>query len=96
MLEKYDLTKKADAGSYETTVERYNEQLGVLQRNLRDRNIPVVIVFEGWNAAGITMSIHEITQALDPRGFALYAIDSPTEEERARPFRWRFADGVLW
>ena len=90
MLEKYDLTKKADEGSFETTLERYKEQLGVLQRNLRDRNIPVVIVFEGWNAAGITMSIHEIVQALDPRGFALYAIDSPTEEERARPFLWRF------
>jgi polyphosphate:AMP phosphotransferase len=90
MLEKYDLTKTVDAGSYEKILESYKERLNVLQRTLRDQNVPTVIVLEGWNAAGITMSIHEIVQALDPRGFALHAIEKPTEEERTRPFLWRF------
>ena len=72
------------------TLESYKERLNILQRTLRDQNVPVIIVTEGWNAAGITMGIHEIVQALDPRGFALHAIDSPTAEERARPFLWRF------
>jgi len=90
MLEKYDLTKKADKGTYAKTLESYKERLNVLQRTLRDQNIPAIIVIEGWNAAGITMAVHEIVQALDPRGFTLHAIEKPTEEERERPFLWRF------
>ena len=90
MLEKYDLTKTTDEGAYEKILASYKERLNILQRTLRDQNVPTIIVIEGWNAAGITMSIHEIVQALDPRGFALHAIEKPTDEERVRPFLWRF------
>ena len=90
MLEKYDLTKTADEGTYDKTLASYKERLNVLQRTLRDQNVPTIIVIEGWNTAGITMSVHEIVQALDPRGFTLNAIERPTEEERAHPFLWRF------
>jgi AMP-polyphosphate phosphotransferase len=90
MLEKLDLTKKADEGSYDKSVESLKDRLNVLQRMLRDQKIPTIIVIEGWNAAGITMIIHEIVQALDPRGYALHAIEKSTEEERAHPFLWRF------
>jgi AMP-polyphosphate phosphotransferase len=90
MLEKYDLTKTADEKSYDDTLESLKERLSVLQRALRDQKIPTIIIIEGWNAAGITMAVHEIVQALDPRGYALHAIEKPTEEERAHPFLWRF------
>ncbi len=90
MLEKIDLSKKADDGSYEKTLGSYKERLNILQRALRDQQIPVIIIIEGWNTAGITMTIHEIVQALDPRGYALHSIEKPTYEERARPFLWRF------
>jgi polyphosphate:AMP phosphotransferase len=90
MLETYDLTKTADEESYEKTLASYKERLGILQRTLRDQNVPTIIVIEGWNAAGITESIGEIIQALDPRGFALHSIRKPADEERARTFLWRF------
>jgi AMP-polyphosphate phosphotransferase len=90
MLEKADLTRTTDEGSYEKTLASYKERLNILQRTLRDQGVPTIIIIEGWNAAGITMGIHEIVQALDPRGFALHAIEKPTEEERAHPFLWRF------
>jgi len=90
MLDTCDLTKKADEGSYDKTLGSYKERLNILQRTLRDQQIPVIIVIEGWNTAGITMAVHEIVQALDPRGFTLHAIEKPTDEERAHPFLWRF------
>ncbi len=90
MLDKLDLSKTADEASYEKTLESYKNRLNVLQRTLRDKKIPVIVVIEGWNAAGITMTVHEIVHALDPRGYALHSIEKPTEEERARPFFWRF------
>jgi polyphosphate:AMP phosphotransferase len=90
MLEKCDLTKTVDDEVFNQTISSLKERLGVLQRTLRDQKIPTVIVIEGWNAAGITMVTHEIIQSLDPRGFSLHAISRPTEEERVRPFLWRF------
>jgi AMP-polyphosphate phosphotransferase len=90
MLEKYDLTKKTDDRTYSKEITSLHERLGVLQRALRDKKIPAIIVLDGWNTSGITMSTYEIIQSLDPRGFTLHAIEKPTEEERARPFMWRF------
>ncbi|MDD1695788.1 MAG: phosphate--AMP phosphotransferase, partial [Methanoregula sp.] len=90
MFEKIDLTKKIDEESFEKSLLPLKERLGVLQRTLRDMRIPSIIVIEGWNASGITMSTREIIQALDPRGFTLHAIQKATDEERARPFMWRF------
>jgi polyphosphate:AMP phosphotransferase len=90
MFEKCDLSKTIDDESFDKAITPLKERLGILQRNLRDLNIPSIIVIEGWNAAGITMSVHEIVQSLDPRGFTLHAIDNPSDEERARPFMWRF------
>ena len=90
MFEKFDLTKKIDDVSFEKSMSPLKERLSVLQRTLRDLNIPTIIVIEGWNTAGITMSTREIIQSLDPRGFTLYAIDKATDDERAHPFLWRF------
>lgn len=61
-----------------------------MQREFRDRRIPIIIVVEGWNASGITKVTGELIQFLDPRGFSLYSTGSPTDEERDRPLLWRF------
>lgn len=90
MLDKLDLTRKTDEEKYEATLEEYKDRLSVLQRTLREKKIPTILVIEGWNASGITMTVHEIVHALDPRGYTLYKIEKPTEEERAHPFLWRF------
>jgi polyphosphate:AMP phosphotransferase len=90
MFEKVDLTKKIDDENFEKSLSPLKERLAVLQRTLRDLKIPTIIVIEGWNASGITMSTKEIIQALDPRGFTLHASEKATDEERARPFMWRF------
>ena len=90
MFEKLDLSKSIDDESFEKPIGPLKERLSILQRTLRDLNIPVIIVLEGWNTAGITMCTHEIIQSLDPRGFSLHAIDNPHDEEKARPFMWRF------
>ena len=90
MFEKYDLSKTIDNEEFAKAITPLKEKLSILQRTLRDLEIPVIIVIEGWNAAGITMSTKEIIQSLDPRGFTLHAMDKSTDEERARPFMWRF------
>ncbi len=90
MFEKYDLSKKTDDKTYENEIAPLQSRLGQLQREFRDQRIPIVIVMEGWNASGITMVINELIKNLDPRGFSLHSIGSPADEERNRPFMWRF------
>ncbi len=94
MFARVDLTRKTDDSTFEKEIGPLQKQLGVLQRDLRDRKIPVMIVVEGWNASGITMVMNELIQSLDPRGFSLHSIGSPTDEEQARPLLWRFWEKI--
>jgi polyphosphate kinase 2 (PPK2 family) len=50
----------------------------------------VVVVFEGWDAAGKGGAIRRITQSLDARFYQVISIAAPTDEEKARPYLWRF------
>lgn len=100
MLEKIDLSKKTDKDTFKQLIKEQSGRLGLLQRKLRDAGIPVMIVFEGMGAAGKGTQINRLIQALDPRGFEVFADRKPSEEERMRPFLWRFwtktpADGRI-
>lgn len=90
MLEKIDLNKKADKKTCGSQLKAAGEELGLLQRQCREAGIPVMIVFEGMGAAGKGLQINRLIQALDPRGFDVYACERETEDERMHPFLWRF------
>ena len=90
MLEKIDLSKKVDKKTYRRVMDEAEEKLGLLHRECKDAGIPVILVFEGMGAAGKGVQINRLIQALDPRGFDVYACDRPTEDEQMRPFLWRY------
>lgn len=90
MLEKVDLTKKVSKEKYKKEMERLEVKLGRLQRESKALGIPVMIVFEGFGAAGKGLQIGYLIQSMDPRGFEVYPIKNETEEERMHPFMWRF------
>ena len=73
MLEKIDLSKKVDKKTYRRVMDEAEEKLGLLQRECKDAGIPVILVFEGMGAAGKGVQINRLIQALDPRGFDVYA-----------------------
>lgn len=90
MLEKVDLTKKMSKEEYKTKMPTLEAKLGALQRECKRLGIPVMIVFEGYGAAGKGGRIGRLIQSMDPRGFQVYPIKNETEEERMHPFLWRF------
>lgn len=90
MLEKVDLNKKADKKEYKARMEEMTQHLSFLQRQCKAAGIPVIMVFEGLGAAGKGTQINRLIQPLDPRGFVVYASGKVTEEERMRPFLWRY------
>ena len=52
--------------------------------------IPVVIGFEGWDAAGKGGAIRRLTAALDPLGFHVHPIAAPNVVEKQFHYQWRF------
>ena len=49
------------------------------------RQIPSMIVFEGWAAAGKGGTINVLTERLDPRGVRVVPISPPRTSEHALP-----------
>jgi len=90
MLDEIDLNRKLTKAEFKQAEEEMELKLGALQRRAKDLGIPVVIVFEGWAAAGKGTLMNQLILPLDPRGFTVHSILPPNEEEALRPFLWRF------
>lgn len=90
MLEKLDLSQKLEKAEYKTQINELELKVAELQRQARELQIPVVIVFEGWDAAGKGTLINKLLLALDARGFKVHPTNPPNTEEALRPFLWRF------
>lgn len=90
MLEKVDLSKKLSKEEYKEKMSHLETRIGQLQRECKALKIPIMIVFEGFGAAGKGLQIGRLIQSMDPRGFHVFPIKNETEEERMHPFLWRF------
>jgi AMP-polyphosphate phosphotransferase len=90
MLDTLDLNLCLDKQTYAIRIETLREQLRSLQNDCWSMKLPVVLVLEGWAAAGKGTTVKELVDCMDPRGFTVHPILSPTEEERKYPLLWRF------
>jgi polyphosphate:AMP phosphotransferase len=90
MLETLDLDKSISKEAYSKSFPELRDKLRALQRQTYDAKIPVAVVFEGWDAAGKGETVSKLVERLDPRGVKVHPISAPLEEERLRPFLWRF------
>ncbi len=90
MLEKIDLTKSMSKSEYRTLSSALDERLALLQRECRSAGIPIIILFEGLGASGKGTLISSLIEPLDPRGFSVFTIQRPDENERMHPYLWRF------
>lgn len=90
LLKSLDLAQKMDKKKYEAALEKYQGKLAILTRDPRFKDISVVAVFEGNDAAGKGGAIRRITSTVDARQYQIVPVAAPTEEERAQPYLWRF------
>lgn len=90
MLDKIDLSKSLEKKIFKRIMPELEDRLFDVQKASWDANIPVVILFEGWDAAGKGTSIQKLTSPLDPRGYKLYPIRAARTYEKKYPWLWRF------
>ena len=89
-LSEIALEQTVEEKEYKLKLKHLQSRLQDLHNRLYRMKVPVVILFEGWDAAGKGGNIKRITQALDPRGFEVHPIASPEPHEKARHYLWRF------
>ena len=82
--------KTLDEEEYKKELKELQAKLGQLHNRLYRKRVPVIIAYEGWDAAGKGGNIKRLTGALDPRGFEVHPIASPEPHEKARHYLWRF------
>jgi polyphosphate:AMP phosphotransferase len=90
VLDRVDLTQELSNGTYSDELESYQTRLAKLAWAAHRKKRSMVLVFEGWDAAGKGSAIRRVTQALDPRLYNIVGIAAPTDEERAQHYLWRF------
>lgn len=89
-LSEISLDKELSEEEYRKELEECQKRLKKLHNEIYRKRIPVVILYEGWDAAGKGGNIKRIASALDPRGYEVHPIASPEPHEKARHFLWRF------
>jgi len=90
MLDSIDLTRSLDRETYVAQITRRQVQMRELGNQVYLRKRPVVMVFEGWDAAGKGGAIQRLTELLDPRGYVVYPISAPAGEDRTHHYLYRF------
>ena len=89
-LADVDLTPTISDEDYKKELKRLQDRLSELHNLIYLHRIPVVICYEGWDAAGKGGNIRRVAYPLDPRGFDVMPIASPEPHELNRQYLWRF------
>lgn len=75
---------------YEARTAQLRERLVRLQVELHDQPFKILLIVAGVAGAGRGEVLNTLGGWLDPRGVETFSFQAPTDEERRRPFLWRF------
>ena len=79
-----------DKEQYQKKLKKTQELMLKVQQAYYHQGKRAIIVFQGWDAAGKGGAIRRITEKLDPRGYRVHPIASPTKDEQGRHYLYRF------
>jgi len=90
MLNTIDLSLTLSQEEYDRLLIYHQVALFRLAYQVYVQQKPVIILFEGWDAAGKGGAIRRITEKLDPRGFMVLTTAAPKGDEATHHYLWRF------
>ena len=90
MFETAELDHRISKKEYKKLVIPLRQALLEVQGRLIKADFPVIIVFGGVDGGGKSETTDLLNEWMDPRWIITRAYDKPTDEERERPYFWRF------
>ena len=91
MFESAELGHKIAKETFRDEVPKLRAALLDAQFDLRENGkIPVVILVSGCDGSGKGETINVLYEWMDPRFLSTLAFSAPSDEERERPYMWRY------
>ena len=90
MLDTIDLSFAISKQAFKPMRREMLQRIFELSEMVYERKRPVIIVFEGWDAAGKGTTIRTLTQQLDARGYKVLPTQAARTHEKQKPWLWRF------
>jgi polyphosphate kinase 2 (PPK2 family) len=88
-LQDYE-TGASYEGDYKDDLKHLQERIARLFVANMVHKKKAIVVCEGWDAAGKGGAIQRLTAECDPRGYKVWPISAPTDEEKSHHYLWRF------
>lgn len=90
MIDNYNALLKPEPEELEARLEEAHRRLFAQQMQMKENNLPVLILFEGWGAAGKGTILGKVIRDLDPRFFTAVSMHDPSSDEKRKPFLYRY------
>ena len=90
MLENWIKPQIPEEEELDERLRAARSRMSVLQMQIKEHGLPVLVLFEGWGTAGKGSVLGKVIKNIDPRFFKVATMDEPTEEERRKPFLYRY------
>lgn len=89
MLNEFDFV--AFNNPYEDRkLSELGEELAVLQRECAEKNIPVIIMVDGWESSGKGYVINELVRELDAKSCRVHVFERLSHDEKENLYTFRF------
>ncbi len=88
--EDVDHTLVLPRDEYKKRLKKQQKRLYDLEMEMYQARVPLMLMFEGWDAAGKGGAIKRIAQALDARAYTIFPSPAPTKPELLHPHLWRY------
>ena len=75
---------------YQEALKREQKRFAELELKMYLARVPLMVLYEGDDAAGKGGNIKRVAQAIDPRAYTIFPSPAPTKVELAHPHLWRY------
>lgn len=75
---------------YKTQLKAEQARFGELELEMYQKRVPLMLMYEGWDAAGKGGNIKRVAQAIDARAYTVFPSPAPTKPELMHPHLWRY------
>ena len=89
-LKGVDYHLRFDPEAYRRELKKEQKKLYDMELLMYLHRIPMIIMYEGQDAAGKGGSIKRVAQALDARSYNIFPSPAPTKPELLHPHLWRY------
>lgn len=89
-LEDIDYSLALTREEYTEALKKEQKRLGELELKMYRARIPLMLLYEGDDAAGKGGNIKRVAQAIDARAYTVFPSPAPTKPELMHPHLWRY------